>query len=72
MGIKSKPLSLCEKLNIINRVGVILNVPRAKITEELGTGVRKVVDSIGQIPAGLIKVGGRTICFEIHKLIPSV
>jgi hypothetical protein len=27
---------------------------------------------IDQIPAELIKVGGRTICFEIHKLITSI
>jgi hypothetical protein len=28
--------------------------------------------SIDQIPAELIKVGCRTICFEIHKLITSI
>ena len=27
---------------------------------------------IGQIQAGLIKAGGRTICLEIHKLITSI
>jgi len=27
---------------------------------------------IDQIPAELIKAGGRTICFEIHKLITSI
>jgi len=27
---------------------------------------------IDQIPAGLIKVGGKTICCEIHKLIISI
>ena len=27
---------------------------------------------IGQIPAELIKAGGRTICLEIHKLITSI
>ena len=27
---------------------------------------------IDQIPAELIKVGGRTICLEIHKLITSI
>jgi len=27
---------------------------------------------IDQIPAELIKVGGRIICLEIHKLIPSI
>jgi hypothetical protein len=27
---------------------------------------------IDQIPAELIKAGGRTICWEIHKLINSV
>ena len=27
---------------------------------------------IDQIPAELIKAGGRTICYEIHKLIISV
>jgi len=28
--------------------------------------------SIGQIPAELIKGGGRTICLEIHKRITSI
>ena len=28
--------------------------------------------SIDQIPAELIKVGGRTMCLEIHKLITSI
>ena len=28
--------------------------------------------SIDQIPAELIKAGGRTICLEIHKLIISI
>jgi hypothetical protein len=28
--------------------------------------------SIDEIPAELIKVGSRTICFEIHKLITSI
>ena len=27
---------------------------------------------IDQIPAELIKVGGRTLCLEIHKLITSI
>jgi len=27
---------------------------------------------IDQIPAELIKVGGRTMCLEIHKLITSI
>jgi len=27
---------------------------------------------IDQIPAKLIKVGGRTLCLEIHKLITSI
>jgi hypothetical protein len=27
---------------------------------------------IDQIPAEMIKAGGRTICFEIHKLITSI
>ena len=27
---------------------------------------------IGHIPAELVKVGGRTICLKIHKLIPSI
>ena len=31
-----------------------------------------LIKSIDQIPAELIKVGGRTLCLEIHKLITSI
>jgi hypothetical protein len=39
-GIKSKPLSISEKLNIINKVEGVLNVLNTKIAEELGIPVR--------------------------------
>jgi hypothetical protein len=35
-GIEHKPLSIAEKLNIINEVDGIPNVRRTKITEKLG------------------------------------
>lgn len=49
MGIKHKPFSICDKLNILNRLNGIPIVPRCKIAEELGIPVRKVTDRrIGQ------------------------
>ena len=39
--IKSKPLAVSEKLNVMKCV-IVRNIPRNKITEELGIPVRKV------------------------------
>jgi purine nucleoside phosphorylase len=39
MGIKRKPLSISEKLNIISKVDGTPNAPRTKIAEELGISV---------------------------------
>jgi hypothetical protein len=39
--IKSKPLAVSEKLNTI-KCAIVRNIPRNKITEELGIPVRKV------------------------------
>jgi hypothetical protein len=44
MGIKSKPLSLSVKLNIINKVESVANVPSTILTEEFSISVRKVTD----------------------------
>jgi hypothetical protein len=43
---KCKSLSLSEKLNKINKVGGIPNVPCNKITEKLYIPVRKVTDKM--------------------------
>jgi hypothetical protein len=42
MGIKRKPLSISEKLNIISKVHGTPNAPRSKIAEELGIPVTRV------------------------------
>jgi hypothetical protein len=42
-GIKSKPLSVYEKLNIINKVDDDPNVSCTKSAEYLGISVRKVL-----------------------------
>ena len=50
-------------------------VPEPSVSEvELAIDKLKSHKSPGidQIPAELIKAGGRTICFEIHKLITSI
>jgi hypothetical protein len=39
-------LSISEELNTINNVDVVLKVPCTKITEEVGTSIRKVNDKI--------------------------
>jgi len=39
-------LSISEELNMINNVDGVLKVPCTKITEEVGTSVRKVTDKI--------------------------
>jgi hypothetical protein len=44
--MKSKPLSISEKLSVINKVGGVLNVPHTKIAEEPGISVRKVIDKM--------------------------
>jgi len=44
---KSKPLAISEKLNVIKCV-IVRNIPRNKITEELGIPVRKVTDKMLQ------------------------
>jgi hypothetical protein len=45
-------------------------------TLEVEMAIEKLTRDISpgneQIPAELIKAGGRTICYEIHKLINSV
>jgi hypothetical protein len=41
-GLKWKPRTISEKLNIINSVDVISNVPHNKITEKLGIPTREV------------------------------
>ena len=50
-------------------------VPEPSVSEvELAIDKLKSHKSAGidQIPAELIKAGGRKICFEIHKLITSI
>jgi len=50
-------------------------IPEPRASEpELPIGKLKSHKSPGidQIPAELIKAGGRTICLEIHKLITSI
>lgn len=42
---KSKPLVVSEKLNVVKCV-IVRNIPRNKITEELGIPVRKVHDKM--------------------------
>jgi len=44
---KSKPLAISEKLNVVKCV-IVRNIPRNKITEELGIPVRKVYDKMLQ------------------------
>jgi hypothetical protein len=39
VGIKRKPLSMSEKLNIISKVDDTPNAPRTKVAEELGVPV---------------------------------
>jgi hypothetical protein len=43
--IKSKPLSISEKLNTINTLDGVLNVPRTRITD-VGILERKVTDKM--------------------------
>ena len=45
MSIKSKPLSIFEKLNIINKPDGVLNAPRTTNTD-VGILVRKVTDKM--------------------------
>jgi hypothetical protein len=46
-------LLVSEQLNVINKVGGISNVPCNKISEKLGTPVRKVTDILlGQTETG--------------------
>jgi hypothetical protein len=45
-GTKSKPLSVSEYLNIINKVDGVLSVCCIKNAEEQGIRVRKVTDNI--------------------------
>jgi hypothetical protein len=45
-GTKSKPLSRSGKLNMMNKVDAIPNVPCNEIREELGISVRKVIDRL--------------------------
>jgi hypothetical protein len=46
MAIKSKPLSISEILNIINRGDGVQNVPCTPTSEEQGIPVRNVHDNI--------------------------
>jgi hypothetical protein len=46
MGKSSKPLSILEKMNMTNIVDGVLKVSYTKITEEVGTSVRKITDKI--------------------------
>lgn len=46
MGIKSKPLSISQRPNIINRLDGVLNAPCTKIAEELDNPIRKVADKM--------------------------
>jgi hypothetical protein len=46
MDIQCKPLSISEKLNVINKVDGVPNVPHTKITEGLGSPLRKVTDKM--------------------------
>jgi hypothetical protein len=46
MGIKSKSLSVAEKLIIVKKVDHVTNVSRTKIAEELGNSVRMVTDKM--------------------------
>jgi hypothetical protein len=44
MGIKCKPLSVCERLNMMNKVHGIASVPGTVFHEQLVISVRKVTD----------------------------
>jgi hypothetical protein len=46
MGIKSKPLSISQRPNIMNKFDGVLNVPCTKIAEELDNAIRKVTDKM--------------------------
>jgi hypothetical protein len=46
LGIKSGPLSISQRPNIINKLDGILNVSCTKIAEELDNPIRKVTDKI--------------------------
>jgi hypothetical protein len=46
MGITGHPLSICEKLNVMNKVNGVPNVPCTRITEELDIPVRKVTGKV--------------------------
>jgi len=45
-GTRSKPLSISEKLNMINKVNGVLNIPCIKNAKEQGIPVRKVTDKM--------------------------
>jgi hypothetical protein len=46
MGLKCKPLSVSEKVTVINKVDCVMNVPCTKISEELDIPLRKVTDKM--------------------------
>ena len=43
---KSKPLSISEKLNVINKVDGTLNAPHTKVAKEIGIPVRHVTEEM--------------------------
>jgi hypothetical protein len=47
--IKSKPLSISETLNVINRGDGVLNVPCTPTAEEQGIPVRNIHDKISGV-----------------------
>jgi len=77
-GTISPSYSMCMGLRIVGQAEIHTAEPL--VPEPSATEVELVMDKlkshkspgIDQIPAELIKAGGRTICLEIHKLITSI
>jgi len=64
MGINSKPRSISEKLNIINIVDVVLNLPRTKTAEPLYIPVRKAIAKCLDSPK---QARMCEVCCKLHK-----
>ena len=62
-GINGKPLSISAKLNIINKVDVVLNLPHTKTAEPLWIPLKKVTDKmLSQKQVRIYEV-----CCKLHK-----
>jgi hypothetical protein len=46
LGIKSEPLLISQRPNVINKLDGVLNVPCTKIAEELDNPIGKVTDKV--------------------------